>query len=92
MARNAFGQAFVSAEKVESPRTRSERLTQAKNKIEQAKDIIMDLQAEMQAWYDGMPENLQSSRKAGKVSGSADALQEAVDALDGVDFGSVTFP
>jgi formylglycine-generating enzyme required for sulfatase activity len=92
MARNAFGQAFVSAEKVESPRTRSERLTQAKTKIEQAKDIIMDLQAEMQAWYDGMPENLQSSRKADKVSGSADALQEAVDALDGVDFGSVTFP
>jgi len=55
--------------------SRASRFTSAIEQVARAADVFEELQNELQAWLDNMPENLQESAKA-------DELQEAIEALD----------
>ena len=58
-------------------------------KLEEARSMLSDLQSEEQDYYDNMPESLQGGEKGEKAQAAADALQEAHDNIDGLDFESV---
>lgn len=82
----------ISVEKVRHPSSRAERLEEASSLIEQAKEIVQELQGEMENWSETMPDNLKESDKGEQVSSCNEALQEIVDALENVDCGNVEFP
>ena len=86
------GDAEVTVSKVLVPHTRTERLTEAENLVAGALSIVEELHAEMESWYDGMPENLQQGDKASQVEEARDALDEIKSALEEVDMSSVSFP
>lgn len=89
----AFGKdGVISLEKVRHPSSRAERLEEASSLIEQAKEIVQELQGEMENWSETMPDNLKESEKGEQVSSCNEALQEIVDALENVDCGNVEFP
>ena len=70
----------------EPPTSRSERLEAALSTFSTAKDDaqaeVEALRDELQEWLDNLPENLQSGTKA-------DEIQEAIDALESMDFDSI---
>ena len=52
------------------------------SKIEEAKELLENLQAEEEEYRDNMPENLQGSERYVAADAAVDNMSSAVDALD----------
>lgn len=52
--------------------------------LERVKEDLVDVMNQEQDVLDNMPENLQASERADKISEGIDYLQEAIDALDSI--------
>lgn len=63
-------------------KARRKALDEVISKIEEAKELLENLQAEEEEYRDNMPENLQGSERYGVADAAADNMNSAVDALD----------
>jgi hypothetical protein len=92
--RAAFGDepAIYSVEKVTTPESRAERLREAEGLFGEAQSIVEDLQSEMEAWRESVPENLQNSIKAAEVDEAIGQLEQLHNEIEAIDFSSVCFP
>ena len=81
-----------SIEKVDTPSSRAERLSEAQGLVSEAMEIVSALRDEMEQWYDSIPENLQEGNKALEVQEAQDALDAIHSDLEAIDFDGVSFP
>lgn len=63
-------------------KTRRKALDEVISKIEEAKELLENLQAEEEEYRDNMPENLQGSERYEAADAAVDNMSSAVDALD----------
>ena len=63
-------------------KARRKALDEVISKIEEAKELLENLQAEEEEYRDNMPENLQGSERYEAADAAVDNLSSAVDALD----------
>ena len=61
---------------------RRKALDEVISKIEEAKELLENLQAEEEEYRDNMPENLQGSERYEAADAAVDNMSSAVDALD----------
>ena len=64
-------------------KVRRKALDEVISKIEEAKELLENLQAEEEEYRDNMPENLQGSERYEAADAAVDNMSSAVDALDG---------
>src|SRR2546429_9701427 len=72
--------------------SRSQRFSDAISTVAVAREQIDELREELQNWLDNMPENLQSSSKADALQEAIDALENIVASLEEVEGETVDFP
>ena len=63
-------------------KARRKALDEVISKIEEAKELLENLQAEEEEYRDNMPENLQGSERYEAADAAVDNVSSAVDALD----------
>ena len=63
-------------------KARRKALDEVISKIEEAKELLENLQAEEEEYRDNMPENLQGSERYEAADAAVDDMSSAVDALD----------
>lgn len=63
-------------------KARRKALDEVISKIEEAKELLENLQAEEEEYRDNMPENLQGSERYEAADAAVDNTSSAVDALD----------
>lgn len=63
-------------------KARRKALDEVISKIEEAKELLENLQAEEEEYRDNMPENLQGSEGYEAADAAVDNMSSAVDALD----------
>lgn len=63
-------------------KARRKALDEVISKIEEAKELLENLQAEEEEYRDNMPENLQGSERYEAADVAVDNMSSAVDALD----------
>ena len=63
-------------------KARRKALDEVISKIEEAKELLENLQAEEDEYRDNMPENLQGSERYEAADAAVDNMSSAVDALD----------
>lgn len=63
-------------------KARRKALDEVISKIEEAKKLLENLQAEEEEYRDNMPENLQGSERYEAADAAVDNMSSAVDALD----------
>ena len=63
-------------------KVRRKALDEIISKIEEAKELLENLQAEEEEYRDNMPENLQGSERYEAADAAVDNMSSAVDALD----------
>ncbi len=63
-------------------KARRKALDEVISKIEEAKELLENLQAEEEEYRDSMPENLQGSERYEAADAAVDNMSSAVDALD----------
>lgn len=63
-------------------KARRKALDEVISKIEEAKELLGNLQAEEEEYRDNMPENLQGSERYEAADAAVDNMSSAVDALD----------
>ena len=63
-------------------KARRKALDEVISKIEEAKELLENLQAEEEEYRDNMPENLQGSERYEAADAAMDNMSSAVDALD----------
>lgn len=63
-------------------KARRKALDEVISKIEEAKELLENLQAEEEDYRDNMPENLQGSERYEAADAAVDNMSSAVDALD----------
>ena len=63
-------------------KARRKALDEVLSKIEEAKELLENLQAEEEEYRDNMPENLQGSERYEAADAAVDNMSSAVDALD----------
>lgn len=63
-------------------KARRKALDEVISKIEEAKELLENLQAEEEEYRDNMPENLQGSERYEATDAAVDNMSSAVDALD----------
>ena len=63
-------------------KARRKALDEVISKIEEAKELLENLQAEEEEYRDNMPENLQGSERYKAADAAVDNMSSAVDALD----------
>lgn len=63
-------------------KARRKALDEVISKIEEAKELLENLQAEEEEYRDNMPENLQGSERHEAADAAVDNMSSAVDALD----------
>lgn len=63
-------------------KVRRKALDEVISKIEEAKELLENLQAEEEEYRDNMPENLQGSERYEAADAAVDNMSSAVDALD----------
>ena len=63
-------------------KARRKALDEVISKIEVAKELLENLQAEEEEYRDNMPENLQGSERYEAADAAVDNMSSAVDALD----------
>ncbi len=63
-------------------KARRKALDEVISKIEEAKELLENLQAEEEGYRDNMPENLQGSERYEAADAAVDNMSSAVDALD----------
>ena len=63
-------------------KARRKALDEVISKIEEAKELLENLQAEEEEYRDNMPENLQGSERYEAADAAVDNKSSAVDALD----------
>ena len=63
-------------------KARRKALDKVISKIEEAKELLENLQAEEEEYRDNMPENLQGSERYEAADAAVDNMSSAVDALD----------
>lgn len=63
-------------------KARRKALDEVISKIEEAKELLENLQAEEKEYRDNMPENLQGSERYEAADAAVDNMSSAVDALD----------
>lgn len=63
-------------------KARRKALDEVISKIEEAKELLENLQAEEEEYWDNMPENLQGSERYEAADAAVDNMSSAVDALD----------
>ena len=91
--REHFGAAAAkSARKIERRTSRADRLAEAESSVNEATAEVESLKDELQDWYDNLPENFQQGDKGSELEEAISQLGEIQDALEAVDFSSVSFP
>jgi len=55
-----------------------------RKKLQEALDILTEIQEQEQEKYDNSPESLQDTDRVNKYQDDADTLQEAIDTIQGV--------
>lgn len=63
-------------------KARRKALDEVISKIEEAKELLENLQTEEEEYRDNMPENLQGSERYEAADAAVDNMSSAVDALD----------
>ena len=63
-------------------KARRKALDEVISKIEEAKELLENLQAEEEEYRDNMPENLQGSERYEAADAAVDNMSSAVDDLD----------
>lgn len=63
-------------------KARRKALDEVISKIEEAKELLENLQAEEEEYRDNMPENLQGYERYEAADAAVDNMSSAVDALD----------
>lgn len=63
-------------------KARRKALDEVISKIEEAEELLENLQAEEEEYRDNMPENLQGSERYEAADAAVDNMSSAVDALD----------
>ena len=63
-------------------KARRKALDEVISKIEEAKELLENRQAEEEEYRDNMPENLQGSERYEAADAAVDNMSSAVDALD----------
>ena len=63
-------------------KARRKALDEVISKIEEAKELLENLQAEEEGYRDNLPENLQGSERYEAADAAVDNMSSAVDALD----------
>lgn len=63
-------------------KARRKALDEVISKIEEAKELLENLQAEEEEYRDNMPENLQGSERYEAADAAVDNMSSTVDALD----------
>lgn len=63
-------------------KARRKALDEVISKIEEAKELLENLQAEEEEYRDNMPESLQGSERYEAADAAVDNMSSAVDALD----------
>ena len=63
-------------------KARRKALDEVISKIEEAKELLENLQAEEEEYRDNMPENLRGSERYEAADAAVDNMSSAVDALD----------
>lgn len=86
----AFGKdAAAQVRKEPTVDSRADRLGEAEGTLQDAAQFVEELKDEMQEWYDSIPEN-SFLHLVGLIAISA--LESLHEEIEGVDFGSVSFP
>jgi hypothetical protein len=93
-AKAAFGDKLRSVEKVGRGMSRAAELDEAREKIEDAVEIIAELHGQMEERRDNTPENFQNTETYEAVEQCVDALESLKDEVEGVvsSFEAVEFP
>lgn len=91
-AKEAFGDALKSVEKVAKISSRADSLGQAEALFQDVQGIVEELKGEMEEWRDSIPESLQSGDKAMEVEDCIGQLEELESALGDITFENVEFP
>jgi hypothetical protein len=93
-AKAAFGDKLRSVEKVGRGFSRAAELEEAKEHVEEAVEIIAELQQAMEERRDNTPENFQGTETYSAVEEAVDALESLKDEVEGVlpSFDAVEFP
>ena len=73
-------------------KSRADRLGDAEASVNDAKSEVECLKDELQSWFDNLPENFQSGDKGSELEEAVSNLEEIEQALDSVDFSTVSFP
>lgn len=86
--------ANVTVDKVPAPKqlSRADRLAEAEQLAQQAKEIVDELKDELQSWHDNLPENFQNGDKGNELEEAVSQLEEINNNLESADFSSVNFP
>jgi len=63
-------------------KARRKALDEVISKIEEAKELLENLQAEEEEYRDNMPENLQGSERYEAADAAVDALDEAISSIE----------
>lgn len=61
---------------------RRERIAEAINLLDQARDILDECKSEEEDYLDNMPENLQQGEKGDAAQSAIDSLESAIDSID----------
>lgn len=93
-AKAAFGDKLRSVQKVARGMSRAAELNEAKEKIEEAVEIIAELQQAMEERRDNTPENFQGTETYEMVEQAVDALESLRDEVEAAlpSFDNVEFP
>lgn len=86
--RQHFGKDSVSAtaKKIETNRSRADRLGDAQQLVEDAKGEVESLKDEVQDWYDNLPEAFQNGEKGERLQECIDSLEQLHSDLDNCSF------
>lgn len=90
--KDKYPNAYISVERKEPAESRADRLNEAESLTQDAKSIVEELRDELQEWHDNLPDNFQQGDKGSQLEDAVQELETIIDALDGIDFGSVSFP
>lgn len=91
-ANAAFPGAVRSVRKVDTNKSRSDRLDSIARDVQDAQNGVEELRDELQEWYDNLPESFQSGEKGDSLNEAISLLEDIASSLESVDFNSVDFP
>lgn len=93
-AKEAFGEALLTVEKVSRVSSRADELADAMGRVSAAKDDIESLKSDIESWRDNLPDAFRDGEKGSQLEECMEALDQVISSLDDAESNadSVEFP